>query len=153
MTRAVFRLPPELIIEILACFGDPRRNILRAKEESLLCPDVELVQQLTVIRRFTMTCWHLRNILFPVLWKHVEGCTLIHFSSLRPPVAPNKFFVTSNGLYPQCSYLLLNPTIGAYVQCVFPHIRRFDSCRTVTQGLFCGSGLSMRPGGFDWEIC
>ena len=73
------------------------------------------MERLTVIRKLTMTCWHLRNTFLPLLWEYVEGCNLFircHYSMLDEMV-PLK-----NGLYDQCSYLAQNPTIGAYVQCV-----------------------------------
>ena len=68
----------------------------------------EHVEWLTAIRKLTMTCWHLRNTLFPLLWKCVEGCNVLG----RNPT------LLDNGLYHQCSYLVSNPTIGACVQCV-----------------------------------
>lgn len=45
----------------------------------------------------------------------MEGC------NIYPPyrsLGSYKVFPLSNGLYAQCSYLLLNPTVGAYVECV-----------------------------------
>ena len=118
MTRAVFRLPAELILEILSQFGDPHRNILYEKGGRYGNLGSKAVERLTVIRRLTMTCWHLRNRLLPVLWKYVEGCKIysLHRSHGIPMVSQ-----LSDGLYAQCSYLLLNPTIGIYVECV-------DSC-------------------------
>lgn len=111
LTRAVFRLPAELILEILAQFEDPHRNILFVKGERYARLKLDQVERLTVIRKLTMTCWHMRNKLLPVLWKYVEAC---NFPSLRRSLGPP----LSNGLYAQCSYLLLNPTVGAYVECV-----------------------------------
>lgn len=117
-TSAVFRLPVEVILDILAHFEDTHRKICPAgRILSLDLPNLypEHVERSTVMRRLTMTCWHLRNVLFPLLWKYMEGRT--RFSSHR---APFKWSRRSphNGLYAQCSYLLLNPTVGFYVQCV-----------------------------------
>jgi len=119
MGREVFRLPAELIIEVLTYFGDPHRNVRREKayrgiyELDEIVP-LEHVERLTVVRKLTMTCWHLRNTLFPLLWKYVEGCDLSdrHRAGLGQTAAPK------NGLYAQCSYLISNPTICDYVQYV-----------------------------------
>ena len=107
--RTVFRIPAELV-EILTYFGDPHRNILLAKgdHESDLLVHQEHIERLTVVRKLTMTCWHLRNVLFPLLWEYVEGCNVTQ-----------QWLTIRNGLYAQCVYLILNPTIGAYVQCVY----------------------------------
>ena len=111
----VFGLPPELIVGIFSHFGDPRHNIRREKScrgsRILVLEDVE---RLTVIRKLTMTCWHLRNMLFPLLWEYVEGCNLF---GPRPSHRRHAGMVfLQNGLYAQCSYLIRNPTICAYVQ-------------------------------------
>ena len=68
------------------------------------------VQRSTVIRNLTLTCRLLRNVLLPVLWKDVEGCVVIN------PGYPRN--TCTYGLYHQCEYLLLNPAVAAYVQCV-----------------------------------
>lgn len=60
-----------------------------------------------------MTCWALRNALLPVLWKNAEGCVV----SSRPHGS------YTYGLYAQCEYLLSNPTVATYVQCVGPHLQ------------------------------
>jgi len=112
---AVFRLPAELIVEILSNFGDPHCNILRERSDrgsGILV--VEHMERLTVIRKLTMTCWDLRNALFPLLWQYVEGCNVYLRSD---PMAPSR-----NGLYDQCSYLAHNPTVGAHVQYVYSRI-------------------------------
>ena len=120
----VFRLPAELIIEILAYFRDSHHNIRSAKEargmDATLDPDD--VERLTVIRTLTMTCWHLRNMLFPLLWTYVEGCNVSYRHGHRRE--------GGNGLYAQCTYLVLNPTIGVYVQyvCSFTHKRKLKRC-------------------------
>ena len=67
------------------------------------------VERSTVIRKLTMTCWTLRNTLLPVLWKNTEGCIV------RPPSGMRETGMTY-GLYAQCTYLLSDPTIAAYVQ-------------------------------------
>jgi len=90
MGREVFRLPAELIIEVLTYFGDPHRNVRREKayrgiyELDEIVP-LEHVERLTVVRKLTMTCWHLRNMLFPLLWKYIEGCR--QPEDTCPPVA------------------------------------------------------------------
>ena len=109
VTLAVFRLPFELIVNILSCFGDPHHNILLSRGR-FRAAFPEHVKWLTVTRKLTMTCWHLRNTLFPLLWKYVEGCHLYYKS--HPAYSPN------DGLYHQCMYLALNPVVGAYVQYV-----------------------------------
>ena len=115
---AVFRLPAELIIDILSHYEDPRRNILREKSSRgsgvLLA---EHVERSTAIRKLTMTCWHLRNMLFPLLWEHLEGCTLFN----HIPHYDNHWVkrdTLNNGLHAQCSYLIRNPTICPYVEYV-----------------------------------
>ena len=131
--RTVFRIPAELIFEILTYFGDPRRNILsinRVRESSEpLHPSY--IERLTVMRKLTMTCWHLRNMLFPLLWKYVEGRNVSRgtggFMRPRPRL--------TNGLYAQCAYLILNPTIGAYVQCVYSITYRWELTRRHPAGL------------------
>ena len=115
----VFRIPAEFMAEILIYFGDPHRNILfeRVDEGTGLYLHPEKIERLTIIRKLTMTCWHLRNNLLPLLWKHVEGCNIHYCGPVyrRCPVY--------NGLYAQCAYLILNPTIGTYVQCVYSRTR------------------------------
>jgi len=115
MRIAVFRLPPELIVELLSHFGDPHRNIRHEKPRGILVR--EHVERLTVTRKLTMTCWHLRNMLFPLLWQYVEGCNMLNY---RPPAHFSSYMVPmlKNGLYAQCSYLINNPTVCTYVQYV-----------------------------------
>lgn len=55
-----------------------------------------------------MICWALRDVLLPVLWKDVEGCVVPNYPSDE----------RTYGLYAQCEYLLANPAVAAYVQCV-----------------------------------
>ena len=71
-----------------------------------------------------MTCWHLRNTLFPLLWKHVEGCDLSDRHIAKTPLEQDKMVLLENSLYAQCTYLILNPIIGAYVQYVYSCIHR-----------------------------
>ena len=110
---AVFQLPSELVAEILSHFGDPHRNVLFSRGQ---CNEafVEDVERLTVLRKLTMTCWRLRNALFPLLWEYVEGCN-IYESDTDPPRL-------KNGLYSQSAYIVRNPTVGAYVQYVHPWV-------------------------------
>jgi len=113
----VFGLPSELILEILSHFGDPHRTIRRERSgqgSGVLV--LEHVERLTVIRKLTMTCWHLRNMLLPLLWEYVEGCNLLSRRPFRHHYAAPDQMVPLNGLYAQCLYLIRNPIIGAYVQ-------------------------------------
>jgi len=59
-----------------------------------------------------MTCWVLRNALLPVLWMNTEGCEGCVVESSSNGGETRK----TSGLYPQCVYLLSNPTVAAYVQ-------------------------------------
>ena len=74
------------------------------------------VERSTAIRKLTMTCWALRNALLPLLWKETEGCVV------EPPYNVYETKKTY-GLYDQCTYLLSNPTIAAYVQWVEFYLR------------------------------
>ena len=120
--RVVVRLPDELVLEVLSYFRDPHREILRAKNgpTSHLTLDPKCVERLTITRRLTMTCWYLRNRLFPILWKYVEGCNFTPRN--RPPRAWYGPVPSESGLYPQCLYLLLNPSVSVYVQYVGFHV-------------------------------
>ena len=109
IATAVFTLPPELIVEILSYFGDPHRNIFLSQVRFRFVVR-EHVERLTVIRKLTMTCWHLRNMLLPLLWEYVEGCH--RYYKGHTAYSPSK------GLYCRSRYLTLNPAVGAYVQCV-----------------------------------
>ena len=100
---SVFKLPLELFLEIfshLRHYQDAFRYIGPVNKVD--------VERSTITRRLTMTCWTLRNILLPVLWKDTEACAI--------PVCPDE--ERTYGLYPQCEYLLSNPIVAAYVQCV-----------------------------------
>ena len=106
----VLKLPLELFLEIFSYLNCHRNFIQRITcfETSLPFMEKEHVQRSTAIRTLTMTCWPLRNVLLPILWKEVEGCM----------VPKNPHFQYSYGLYDQCEYVLSNPIIAAYVQCV-----------------------------------
>jgi len=65
-----------------------------------------------------MTCWHLRNMLFPLLWEYVEGCNVYVRRPARHNPTSYQMVPLKNGLYDQCLYLMQNPTIGAYIQYV-----------------------------------
>ena len=109
--RTVFKLPAELLLELLSYFDDHGRAIRENCGGGLLVQTPlsrAQVERSTVIRRLTMTCWVLRNALLPELWRNVEGCMV--FSYPRPG--------HTYGLYNQCVYLLANPAIAAYVRCV-----------------------------------
>jgi hypothetical protein len=136
ISRTVFRLPTELIVEMLTHFEDPHHNITSAKKargvRRALNPDC--VEQLTAIRVLTMTCWHLRNMLFPLLWKYVEGCN-IFYRPISRRVAQDPVASAGNGLYAQCTYLIDNPTIAAYVRCVYSFIHRLKLTMCHSAGL------------------
>jgi len=128
----VFGLPAELIVGILSHSGDPHRNIRHER----FCqgdgtPVLEHVERLTAIRKLTMTCWHLRNMLFPLLWEYVEGCNLFGRPTIhrRPGL---EMVPLRNGLYDQCSYLIHNPTICPYAQYVHSYIHSKKNPRGVT---------------------
>lgn len=146
MTPAVFKLPAELILEILGHYEDPHYNIRYVKNElyTNLEPGHNLVERLTVIRRLTMTCWDLRNKLLPVLWRYVEGC---NFPPLHRIPGPDMLLPQNKGLYAQCSYLLLNPSISTYVECVNRQTfaPRSHSRSITLQNPFRGSILQTRP--------
>ena len=114
----VFRLPAELLFEILSYFDDHLhyiRDICGNGRKSRLTMVEKDVERSTVIRKLTMTCRALRDTLLPVLWKNTEGCVV------RP--SPDDYTGGTYGLYAQCVYLASNPTIAAYVQWVQSHLR------------------------------
>jgi len=115
---SVFGLPAELVVGILSHFGDPHRNIRHERSgrgSGVLV--LEHVERLAVIRKLTMTCWHLRNMLLPLLWEYVEGCNFLGHRPFRYQRAGSDQMVPlKNRLYDQCSYLIRNPKISAYVQ-------------------------------------
>lgn len=107
----VFKLPAELLFEIFSHFGDHRQTIRNTcgKSWSGLGMIPQSVERSTVIRKLTMTCWALRNTLLPILWRNTEGCAVLQ------PSASNRARKVC-GLYPQCIYLLSNPTVASYVR-------------------------------------
>jgi len=111
----VFKLPIELFFEIFSHFDDHRSFIHNTRGGVWwgMRMTTECVERSTVIRKFTMTCWTLRNVLLPTLWKNVEGC-VVHSRSANSETGK------TYGLYPQCVYLLSNPTIASYVRWVNP---------------------------------
>jgi len=111
--RTVFKLPVELFFEIFSYFDDHRRFIRNTCGNGGFGMSMitQFVERSTVIRKLTMTCWALRNILHPVLWKNTEGC-IAHLPS------PSRRTGKTYGLYAQCVYLLSNPMIASYVQWV-----------------------------------
>lgn len=124
----VFKLPAELIVETLSHFGDPHHNMRRERTgRGSGIPLVELVERVTVIRKLTMTCWGLRNILFPLLWEYVEGCNMFAPCPDRPTA--EHMISLKNGLPAQCSYLIRNPTIGAYIQYAYSCLSRIKLTR------------------------
>jgi hypothetical protein len=110
----VLKLPLELFFEIFSYLNDHRDFIqgiphTTGPERTMEKKDVE---RSTVIRNLTMTCQSLRSVLLPVLWKDVEGCMVFAY-----PDEGHTY-----GLFAQCGYLLSNPIVAAYVQCVlWPH--------------------------------
>ena len=83
---------------------------------------VEHMERLTVIRKLTMSCWHLRNVLLPLLWEYVEGWRVFaRRQAAHHDPTLGEWVLPKSGLYDQCSYLAHNPIVGAYVQHVYPH--------------------------------
>ena len=117
LDHTVFKLPVELLFEIFSHF-DHHRRYIRDSENIFYAAVMrtEHVEQSTVIRKLTMTCWALRDALLPVLWKNTEGCVV------EPPSGSDHTRKTY-GLYDQCIYLLSNPTSAAYVQYVRSYLR------------------------------
>ncbi|KAF9645681.1 hypothetical protein BDM02DRAFT_3189524 [Thelephora ganbajun] len=111
-TSGIFKLPIELLFEIFSHLNDHRRYIRDTCTNGEQYGEVmrtKHVERSTVIRKLTMTCWPLRNVLLPVLWKNTEGCIV------KPPSDGGPAGKTY-GLYAQCAYLLSNPAIAVYVQ-------------------------------------
>ena len=116
----VLKFPLELFLEIFSYLNDHRDFIKGTYHVGFTAQRMERkdVERSTVIRNLTMTCWPLRNVLLPVLWKDAEGCALLP--------AGRKF---AYGLYAQCEYLLSNPAVAVHVQCVV----RSPFCPKITQ--------------------
>ena len=152
MRIVVFRLPAELIVELLSHFGNPHHNVRREKLRGTLV--LEHVERLTATRKLTMTCWHLRNMLFPLLWEYVEGCNLSSHIPAHNHGRPHKLVPLKSGLYDQCLYLIHNPAVCAYVQyvCSCNHSKK-NSPGANLQGPLCGSALYGYHERLDDEIC
>jgi len=69
----------------------------------------------------------LRNMLLPLLWKDVEGCNVSRRHPVYQRVGRDPMPSAGNGLYAQCAYLILNPTIAAYVQALSVDLNFTDS--------------------------
>ena len=112
----VIKLPVELLFEILSYFDDHQRyirNLCNYGAGNYGTPmRPEHVERSTVTRKLTMTCWALRDILLPVLWRNTEGCVV------KLPSDGGHVNGKTYGLYAQCVYLLSNSTIAAYVKWV-----------------------------------
>jgi hypothetical protein len=106
----VFKLPFELLFEIFSHLNDHRDFFKGNPHVGMFLRRMEKghVERSTVIRNLTMTCRPLREVLLPVLWKDVEGCT----------VSSYVFKNSTYGLYAQCEYLISNPMVASYVQFV-----------------------------------
>ena len=112
---AVFRLPLELFFEIFSYLADHRRFIRENYygRESYVYLERKHAERSIVIRRLTMTCWPLRNLLLPLLWADAEGCiSHTHYDYKTKRGGPGL------SLYAQCVYLSLNPVIAGYVRSV-----------------------------------
>lgn len=120
----VFGLPLELFLEIFSYFSDHRRFIRENYYGRQLYVDIETkhAEQLIIIRRLTMTCWPLRNLLLPLLWADVEG-----FISYTRYDYETRSGGPGSNLYAQCIYLLVNPAIAAYVRFVWLLLRQFTA--------------------------
>jgi len=109
----VFRLPFELFLEVFSYLADHRRFIRENYYGRELYTFIEKkhAERSIVIRRLTMTCWPLRNLLLPLLWANAEGC----ISHIRYDYRTGKGG-SGSSLYAQCIYLASNRAIAAYVQ-------------------------------------
>lgn len=137
LVLVVFKFPFEVFLETFSHLNDHRDYIQGVRpgfcERAM---EKEHVERSTAIRNLTMTCRPLRGILLPVLWKDTEGC--------RVSAYPHKGY--TYGLYSQCEYLLSNPVVAAYVQCVssplshenvterYPRVLSVDLCFKYGQG-------------------
>ena len=80
-------------------------------------------------------------MLFPLLWRYVEGCNLSGRRPVRLQSGSDRTVPPKNGLYAQCSYLIRNPTIGAYVRYAYSrlHSNRANGelfCRALSADLY-----------------
>ena len=115
LCRAVFKFPLELFLEVFSYLADHRRFIREnyCGREPRVRIGRKDAERSVVTRRLTMTCWPLRNLLLPLLWTDVEGCT---------PHSPYNYNTKRGGLgsspYAQCVYLASTPAIATYVRYV-----------------------------------
>ena len=130
----VFRLPLELFLEIFSYLTDHRcfiRENYYGRDTRVNVRRGVAARSIT-IRRLTMTCWPLRNLLLPLLWVDVEGF-IAHFY-YDPDTRQGG---EGSHLYAQCVYLRLNPEIATYVRYVrFPPILLPLTNNIPTQGHF-----------------
>ena len=111
----VFKFPLELFLEVFSYLADHRRFIRENYygRRSGVGIGRQHAERSVVIRRLTMTCWPLRNLLLPLLWADAEGCiphTRYDYNTKKGGWGSNPYL--------QCGYLATTPAIAAYVQCV-----------------------------------
>ncbi|KAF9643272.1 hypothetical protein BDM02DRAFT_1544475 [Thelephora ganbajun] len=112
-TSGIFTIPLELFLEVFSYLTDHRRFIRENYygRRSFAFMEKKHAERSIAIRRLTMTCWPLRNLLLPLLWADVEGC----ISHTRYDCNTRRGGEGSS-LHAQCIYLSLNPAIAAYVR-------------------------------------
>ena len=114
---AVSGLPLEVFLEIFSYLSDHRRFIRANLNGRRMCKfkfiGKEHAEGSIVIRRLTMTCRQLRNLLIPLLWTDVEAC--IQHACYNPDTGSGS---VSSNLYAKCRYLSLNEGIAAHVRFV-----------------------------------
>ena len=134
---AVSKLPLEMFLEIFSYLSDHRHFIRvnfngRARSEFGFVGK-EHAEQSIVIRRLTMTCWQLRDMLIPLLWTDVEAC--VRHTHYDPNTGSGG---VGSSLYAICLYLSLNRTIAVHVRFVrlftpwFTAAQDHRSCRTLS---------------------
>jgi hypothetical protein len=118
----VFRLPLELLLEILSYFADHRRFIRENLYGRELPMQIERkhAERSIVIRGLTMTCWLMRNLFLPILWTDAEA--FIPYIRYDHRTGTGGL---GSSLRAQCDYLSLNPEIASYVQSVKSLILQF----------------------------
>ena len=114
----VFKFPLELFLEVFSYLADHRRFIRENYYgRELKGIGREHAERSVVIRRLTMTCWPLRNLLLPLLWTDAEGC----ISHSRYNYNTNTGGLGSNP-YDQCIYLASTPAIAVHIQRVCSYL-------------------------------
>ena len=115
LCRAVCKFPLELFLEVFSYLADHRRFIRENYYGRVLSLRIERkhAERSVVIRKLTMTCWPLRNLLLPLLWVDVEGCI-----SHSPYDHNTKRGGLGSSPYAQCVYLASTPAIATYVRYV-----------------------------------